>query len=53
MAETRPPLAAEGLAHFVWEWPLRWCKPLEDRDYATHVSSADLMSVALRPLRFV
>jgi ubiquinone biosynthesis protein len=41
-------LTAEALAHFAWEWPLRWLKPLDDRDYATHVSSADLMQLALR-----
>jgi ubiquinone biosynthesis protein len=41
-------LAADALAHFAWEWPLRWLKPLNDRDYATHVSSADLMHLALR-----
>jgi ubiquinone biosynthesis protein len=40
-------LMAEGLAQFVWELPLRWWKPLEDRDYATHISSADLLHVAL------
>jgi ubiquinone biosynthesis protein len=40
-------LMAEGLLQFVWEWPLRWCKPLDDRDYATHVSSADLMHLAV------
>jgi len=41
-------LLAEALLHMVWEWPLRWCKPLDDRDYATHVSSADLMHLAAR-----
>jgi ubiquinone biosynthesis protein len=41
-------LMAEAVTRLAWEWPLRWCKPLEDRDYATHVSSADLVSLALR-----
>jgi hypothetical protein len=41
-------LMADALARFAWEWPLRWCKPLDDRDYATHVSSADLLHLALR-----
>jgi ubiquinone biosynthesis protein len=40
-------LAAEALVHFACEGALRWCKPLHDRDYATHVSSADLLRVAL------
>ncbi len=44
-------LMAEALLRVAWEWPLRWCKPLHDRDYGTHVSSADLLQVALRPLR--
>jgi ubiquinone biosynthesis protein len=41
-------LMAEALVQLAWEWPLRWCKLLHDRDYATHVSSADLMHLALR-----
>jgi ubiquinone biosynthesis protein len=41
-------LMAEALVRLAWEWPLRWWKPLHDRDYATHVSSADLMHLALR-----
>jgi ubiquinone biosynthesis protein len=41
-------LMAEALVQFAWEWPLRWCKPLDDRDYATHISSADLIHLALR-----
>ena len=41
-------LLAEALAQLAWEWPLRWWKPLHDRDYATHVSSADLVHLALR-----
>ena len=44
-------LTTEALAHLAWEWPVRWCKPLDDRDYATHVSSADLIHLALRRLR--
>ena len=44
-------LTAEALVRFMWEWPLRWWKPLGDRDYATHVSSADLLNLALRPAR--
>jgi ubiquinone biosynthesis protein len=43
-------LMAEALMRFAWEWPLRWWKPFDDRNYATHVSSADLASVALRRL---
>ncbi len=41
-------LTAAALAHLAWEWPARWYKPLDDRDYATHVSSADLIHLALR-----
>lgn len=41
-------LTAEALVQFAWEWPVRWLKPLDDRDYATHVSSADLLHLALR-----
>jgi hypothetical protein len=33
-----------------WEWPLRWWKTLHDRDYGTHVSSADLVRLTLRRL---
>jgi ubiquinone biosynthesis protein len=44
-------LTAEALGRFVWEWPLRWWKPLHDRDYATHISSGDLWQLALRPVR--
>jgi hypothetical protein len=44
-------LAAEALAQFAWEWPLRWWKPLGDRGYGTHVSSADLVHLALRHAR--
>jgi ubiquinone biosynthesis protein len=43
-------LMADGLTQFMWEWPLRWCKPIHDHDYPTHVSSADLIRVALRRL---
>jgi ubiquinone biosynthesis protein len=41
-------LMAEALARLAWEWPVRWCKPLDDRDYSTHVSSADLVHLVLR-----
>jgi len=41
-------LMADGLEQFAWEWPLRWLKPLDDRDYATHVSSADLLQLLFR-----
>jgi ubiquinone biosynthesis protein len=41
-------LAAEAAVQFAWEWPLRWWKRVDDRDYGTHVSSADLIHVALR-----
>jgi ubiquinone biosynthesis protein len=44
-------LMAEALVQFVWEWPLRLLQPLHDRDYATHISSADLLQLALRPAR--
>jgi hypothetical protein len=44
-------LMAEALVRFAWEWPLRWWKPLHDCDYATHVSSSDLLRLALRPAR--
>jgi ubiquinone biosynthesis protein len=44
-------LMAEALVQLAWEWPARWCKPLDDRDYATHVSSADLVHLALCPAR--
>jgi ubiquinone biosynthesis protein len=42
-------LTAEALVQFAWEWPVRWLKPLDGRDYATHISSADLLQLALRP----
>ncbi len=44
-------LMAEGMFQLAWEWPLRWCMPLDDRDYATHVSSADLMHLTVRPFQ--
>jgi hypothetical protein len=47
-ASAEAALTAEALAHLTWEWPPRWLKPLHDRDYATHVSSADLPRLALR-----
>jgi ubiquinone biosynthesis protein len=40
-------LLADAFGRLAWEWPLRWWKPLDDRDYGTHVSTADLVSVAL------
>ncbi len=48
-------LIAEALKHLTWEWPLRLCKPLDDNDYPTHVSSADLVRMILyrvKQLRF-
>jgi ubiquinone biosynthesis protein len=44
-------LTAEALARLAWEWPLRWWKSLRNRDYATHISSADLLQLILRPAR--
>jgi ubiquinone biosynthesis protein len=41
-------LTAEALMQFAWAWPVRWLKPLDGRYYATHVSSADLLHLALR-----
>jgi ubiquinone biosynthesis protein len=41
-------LLAEALAEYAWDWPRRWWKVLEDRDYGTHVSSADLLHLVLR-----
>jgi ubiquinone biosynthesis protein len=41
-------LVAEALVQLAWEWPKRWWKPLDNRDYATHLSSADLLVLALR-----
>jgi ubiquinone biosynthesis protein len=43
-------LTAEALAHLAWEWPARWLKAPHDRDFATHISTLDLMHVALRAL---
>jgi ubiquinone biosynthesis protein len=43
-------LMAEALKQFTWELPLRWWKPFDDRDYATHVSSADLLRLVLHRL---
>jgi ubiquinone biosynthesis protein len=42
-------LMAEALVQLAWEWPLRWWKPLASRNYGTHVSSEDLVQLALRP----
>jgi ubiquinone biosynthesis protein len=41
-------LVVKALVEFAWEWPLRWCKPLESRDWATHVSSVELLSLFCR-----
>jgi ubiquinone biosynthesis protein len=41
-------LMTAALTELVWEWPLRWWKPLRDCDYRTHISSADLMNLILR-----
>jgi ubiquinone biosynthesis protein len=41
-------LTAAALGHLAWEWPVRWWKSPDDRDYATHLSSADMMHAALR-----
>jgi ubiquinone biosynthesis protein len=46
-------LMADAMSHFAWEWPLRWCKPPNDRDYATHVSNADLMHVMWQAMNTV
>jgi hypothetical protein len=35
------------LTQLAWEWPARWWRAPGDRDYATHLSSADLLRVAL------
>jgi hypothetical protein len=40
-------LMAEAVMQLTWEWPMRWWKTLEDRDYATHLSSSDLAHLAL------
>jgi ubiquinone biosynthesis protein len=40
-------LMSEVLVRLAWEWPLRWLKPLHDRDYGTHVSSADLIDLVV------
>jgi ubiquinone biosynthesis protein len=44
-------LMAEALTHLAWEGPMRLLRPLQDHDYATHVSSADLLQLAWRPAR--
>jgi ubiquinone biosynthesis protein len=41
-------LTAEALTQLAWEWPARWVKPPDDRDYGTHVSSADLLDLTVR-----
>jgi ubiquinone biosynthesis protein len=40
-------LTAEALVQLAWEWPMRWWKSLGDRDYGTHLSSSDLIRLAL------
>jgi ubiquinone biosynthesis protein len=45
-------LWTEAAVQFAWEWPLRWYKPLADRDYATHLSSADLVDLWLGRVLF-
>jgi ubiquinone biosynthesis protein len=46
-------LMADALVQLLWEWPLRWWKPLDDRGYATQVSSTDLVSTTLGFIRQV
>jgi ubiquinone biosynthesis protein len=41
-------LMADAAMALAWEWPLRWWKRLDDRNYGTHISSADLIYLALR-----
>jgi ubiquinone biosynthesis protein len=41
-------LMAEAVVQLAWEWPARWWKRLDDHDYATHVSTTNLMHLALR-----
>jgi ubiquinone biosynthesis protein len=41
-------LLADAFGRLAWEWPLRWWKSPDDRGYATHVSTADLVGLALR-----
>jgi ubiquinone biosynthesis protein len=43
-------LLAEASSHLAWELPLRWLKPNHDRDYATHVSTSDLIGLMRRPV---
>jgi ubiquinone biosynthesis protein len=40
-------LTAEALTHLAWEWPARWLKAPDDRDHATHLSTADILEAAL------
>lgn len=40
-------LMADLLVRLAWEGPSRWWRPLDDRDYATHVSTGDLLGLAL------
>jgi ubiquinone biosynthesis protein len=41
-------LLADALVELAWEAPRRCWKPPDDRDYGTHLSSADLLELALR-----
>jgi ubiquinone biosynthesis protein len=41
-------LLGDALGRFAWEWPLRWLKSPGDRDYDTHLSTGDLVHLALR-----
>ncbi|MBX3686837.1 MAG: phosphotransferase [Rhodocyclaceae bacterium] len=40
------PLLAEGLQHFLAEWPARLVAAPDSRDFSTHVSNAELMTLA-------
>jgi ubiquinone biosynthesis protein len=40
-------LTTDALVQLIWEWPLRLWKSLDDHDYATGVSTADLARAAL------
>jgi ubiquinone biosynthesis protein len=41
-------LMTEGMVQFAWDWPMRWLKTPDDRDYASHVSNADLVHICCR-----
>lgn len=38
-------LTRTAVEAFVGEWPSRWLRPLYSRDYATHLSNADLLQM--------